>query len=724
MSPRFDYAVRYGCALAALAVLGWSVAAFVLTHLPVPVYLALLAGATALGVLLDLRPRWALAVAGLGLLATPLAARYAPGALDKVWELLAGTFALIRDGWMRRLDAVPPGPGQLVVFLAISFFALVFHGWGIRRRRPWVPLTTGVAWMSLQWLMMFEPTAGHLSWFLLAGLALVAATFSTGRPSTGFLSSRPPAGATGPVVAAVVLLMVVTPVAHLLPRPSPTWTWGRLGDLVVEAFPMFEELRGPGRYGAGRALSGLSWGYGTEVLGGPLALSDQPVLRITFDTRPTWPLYLREQAISTYTGRGWIMDEGTGQKRDAGEPLALLAPGNRSANRLVHTITLLDLPGRYLPAVYDPIRVDVALSEDTNKNLAAHQPPGRNASYRVISYQPWVSQQQLLEWPLVGLPEEYQVYLQLPAVPRDVYELARKVVEGVESPYARALAVEGYLRHNYPYDLAVPPPRAGRDFVAYFLLELKRGYCTYHATAMVVMLRAVGIPARWVQGFRLDEPQEFTGELTVTRAHAHAWVEAYFPGYGWVLFEPTPAHALPQRDAPAPELDGPVQPATGAERPAPGLPEDPDWSLDPDHPAGTLPGVQSPATWAPALVVVVLALLTGWRIAGLQRVRGGGAGRAYELGLCYLAALGVKKSSCETVEEFAARVEAARPDLAAGWRALAAAYTVVTYAPDPGPLDAGELWADLRRELRAGLGPGGYAWTTLVVAWAPARVFR
>ncbi|SHF16715.1 protein of unknown function [Caldanaerobius fijiensis DSM 17918] len=141
------------------------------------------------------------------------------------------------------------------------------------------------------------------------------------------------------------------------------------------------------------------------------------------------------------------------------------------------------------------------------------------------------------------VPSDMKKYLQLPEeLPQRVKDLARQLTGIYDSPFEKAMAIQTYLR-QFSYDLNVPAAPSNRDFTDYFLFDLKKGYCTYYASAMTVMLRSIGIPARYVTGFVYQS----TGDENikedykpVTNASAHAWVEAYFPGYGWINFEPTP----------------------------------------------------------------------------------------------------------------------------------------------------------------------------------------
>jgi len=144
-------------------------------------------------------------------------------------------------------------------------------------------------------------------------------------------------------------------------------------------------------------------------------------------------------------------------------------------------------------------------------------------------------------------PQEIRdTYLQLPPKmdPR-IPQLARKMVGTADNPYDQALAVENYLRTNYGYTLNLTG-KPGADPLAHFLFETKAGHCEYFATAMAVMLRTLGIPSREVNGFLPGEYNDVGGDYIVRASDAHSWVEAYYPGYGWLTFDPTP----PSNDQP------------------------------------------------------------------------------------------------------------------------------------------------------------------------------
>jgi protein-glutamine gamma-glutamyltransferase len=137
-------------------------------------------------------------------------------------------------------------------------------------------------------------------------------------------------------------------------------------------------------------------------------------------------------------------------------------------------------------------------------------------------------------------PEIRANYLGLPPHldPR-IPSLAQTITGSVQSNYARAKAIENYLRQNLGYTLDLPGQEA--DPLAQFLFQRKRGHCEYFASSMAIMLRALGIPARVVNGFRGGEYNDLNRTYIIRGRDAHSWVEVFFPEYGWVTFDPTPS---------------------------------------------------------------------------------------------------------------------------------------------------------------------------------------
>ncbi len=137
-------------------------------------------------------------------------------------------------------------------------------------------------------------------------------------------------------------------------------------------------------------------------------------------------------------------------------------------------------------------------------------------------------------------PEVLGNYLQLPSLDSRIPLLATAIRASTANHYDTAAAIENYLRTHFGYTLQLSstPPS---DPLAEFLFVRKQGHCEYFASSMTVMLRSLGIPARVVNGFRMSEFNDITSQYVVRDSDAHSWVEAYFPGYGWVTFDPTPS---------------------------------------------------------------------------------------------------------------------------------------------------------------------------------------
>ena len=131
-----------------------------------------------------------------------------------------------------------------------------------------------------------------------------------------------------------------------------------------------------------------------------------------------------------------------------------------------------------------------------------------------------------------------ETYLQLPQdLPEMVTLLTGEVTRSAATPLEKVLAVQSFLRKEYLYDLDTPPAAPGQDVVEYFLFHEKRGYCSHFASAMVILLRSSGVPARLAAGYTAWQYDQNENRYAVPASGAHAWVEVYFPQYGWVEFE-------------------------------------------------------------------------------------------------------------------------------------------------------------------------------------------
>jgi hypothetical protein len=288
-----------------------------------------------------------------------------------------------------------------------------------------------------------------------------------------------------------------------------------------------------------------------KLIGPGPKLSKQPVMHVSVAGYDPFPraavgyvslkipprYYWRSFTYDQYNGRGWY----SGPVNVVDYP-----PGNADMpvvdqhHQLVRQTVnpLVDLGG-FVYAAGELVTLDAAYQmawRVTGDALAA-QSAAR--VYTAVSSIPSVTEAELRsagtdypDWLL-------QRYLRLPEqVPDRVRELAFDLTAVQLTPYDQALAIEAYLR-TISYTLNVPAPPLGREVADYFLFDLQRGYCDYFATAMVVLARSAGIPARLVTGYASGGYDVLNAHFVVLEEDAHSWVEVYFPLYGWVEFEPT-----------------------------------------------------------------------------------------------------------------------------------------------------------------------------------------
>lgn len=274
------------------------------------------------------------------------------------------------------------------------------------------------------------------------------------------------------------------------------------------------------------------------------------------------PAYWRANVLEVFTGDSWVsrgsflipVGEGAGQRvvPRSEEP----APGKAVAQVFtidgVHTAYLFTGGYPTQLGLDDPTRV----FSSSAMALRAEKSLGPQFSYTLSVIVPQVKPEDL-----VGLGRDYpsevqELYLGTPlstvteageaVAPsgdfEGIYALNERMIGEAQDPYEIALRVEQYLRVHYMYTLS-PPPSTLRSPYAAFLLDTHKGYCQHFAGAMALMLRLNEIPARVAVGFVTGE--EIEEDLyQVTTNNAHAWVEVYFPGYGWLPFDPTPGQSL------------------------------------------------------------------------------------------------------------------------------------------------------------------------------------
>jgi transglutaminase-like putative cysteine protease len=291
----------------------------------------------------------------------------------------------------------------------------------------------------------------------------------------------------------------------------------------------------------------------SRLLGGQPELLNQVVMTIRTDEPPSLTRadvsvpehdvprhYWRGMTLDHYSGRGWVTKVDSREEVVGDLPL----PAPPDYREVTQYVEFTSYHGDTLYALNAPVWVAEPVE-------VVWYGPGDLArlasgalSYTVVSRLPQPTADDLLTVRPVYSNDIRERYLQLPeTVPTRVFDLAQEVVAEGETIYEQARLLERYLR-GYPYSLEIEPPSPGWDVADYFLFGVREGYCDYYATTFVVMARAVGIPARLASGYVGGYYEAARDVYLVREKDAHSWPEVYFPGWGWIRFEPTAARAV------------------------------------------------------------------------------------------------------------------------------------------------------------------------------------
>ncbi|MEU6697116.1 DUF3488 and transglutaminase-like domain-containing protein [Pseudonocardia sp. NPDC046786] len=390
------------------------------------------------------------------------------------------------------------------------------------------------------------------------------------------------------------------------------------------------------------------------------------------------PAYLRALTLQTYVPQeGW-----TAGRPQPGIPLTGPLPPSTSGPAAEQTVQVDNLGFRdyWLPVFGDPTAIDVGpegWAYDASGGIAYSERPREEEGWSQSMRLPEPSAEQLRG--ASGPVTVDRAYLDTEGVDPRVVQIAWDVTAGATNPFDRAMAIENHFTgpdSPFTYSLATAPG-AGDDALVDFLTVGRTGYCEQYASAMAVMLRAVDVPARVAVGFTAgtDGPDG----RTISTENAHAWVEAWFPGYGWMTFDPTPladgqtiepgyVQQAQEQDGGVPAQEQPA-PEPAQEQPADGGDAAPEPPAPAEGQPATTAGGGSP--WVTLVVVaalvaglVLLALTPGlWRRrqyvrrAGLARAGGtGAAAAAWEEILAASRDHGVPVPPEDTVRAAAARI--------------------------------------------------------------------
>ena len=359
---------------------------------------------------------------------------------------------------------------------------------------------------------------------------------------------------------ALLVPAAVVVIAALLLVPANRTTWAPLENLaqrirsVVEDYIRFTEERMAFSINEkGYDHAGMVDDQVVAMLGGPADPTEDVVMKVEADSG----LLLRGTIKRTYTGYSWVDDQVKARylyydfthrnvrssvfDADSARDSEGFVTRNASVEMLAEGTSTLFVPAQMsefdmglADAVYYNSAGEIFLTRDVasgdSYSFTARVPRSEEALIAAAAQKAGVQD------------NRYQAvladYTALPGgVDSRVYALAVELTQDTNNAAQKAYAIQNHLARNYRYTLDGGYPDMGEDFVSWFLLEAKEGYCSYFASSMAVMCRIAGIPARYVEGYYV--PAQSGGETIVTGKNAHAWVEVYLNGLGWVAFDPT-----------------------------------------------------------------------------------------------------------------------------------------------------------------------------------------
>jgi len=444
-------------------------------------------------------------------------------------------------------DAFP----VIVLLLASTWLMTYFLAWSVFRwNNPWIGLVPGGLALLINISYLPGRSSPSFVVFVIVAVLLIARVHFDGRTrewrdagtsypgSLHFFSMNQTLWAALAIVGAAWVIPLAGTAG---PFPS---VWRSATDPIADRFVglsrVFNAVEGKKGLPLDRYASFLPYrGYFDAVEG--------PVMTV----KTSQPGLLRAGVYDTYTPSGWKIGKRDREQFET-DTAALSAALDAAAAQLRQPLVIEVAVQQPLPVFVvpgEPLLVDKKAKVETagdTSNVTSLLPAKRLREgdiYTAVGLVSGASRSDLISAGVDYPSWATDRYLQLPAeLPPAVANLARQLTQRSDTPYDKAAIIEDYLR-SYPMDIDEEAPPSNSDAVAYFLFDRGSGHPLYHASAMVVMLRALGIPSRLAVGFAIPPNVENTeGIYSVSGSNAYAWPEVYFPSFGWVPFSPSRAY--------------------------------------------------------------------------------------------------------------------------------------------------------------------------------------
>lgn len=453
--------------------------------------------------------------------------------------VLMGFFGFLMDG-LASGELLPAGVRFLLVLMVIKLFNLRRTGDYLHLHAISVVMMVAAALGADPWYFLF-----FLAYLLIGVWALVLlGVTKQGEdlpvPASGLLPGQETTSASGEVTFPLLR--------------TAGWLAAAVFGLTLVLFYALPRLQA-GLYQSGQGTVIRTAGFSGSVdLGalGPIKQDPRIVMRVELPGRARGEkgLYLRGIAFDHYDGRSWVNQMGLQRAIHQTDLGIFSLPGRRSEDQL--SPELFHQQRIFLEPLDTPVLFGTPFMEKVSGKLPAVQVDGGGSfylpfpiaapiEYVAVSRPPTVLPADL--HPLPSAVHYHDAFLryftQVPHRSDRIAALARTVAQHARTPFEQAMAIRDHLSRHYRYSLELPVSDQAHPLEE-FLFNRKTGYCEHYATAMTIMLRTLGVPARLVTGFLATEWNEYGRYYVVRQQDAHAWVEVYLPYSGWITMDPTP----------------------------------------------------------------------------------------------------------------------------------------------------------------------------------------
>ncbi len=445
---------------------------------------------------------------------------------------------------------------SFLLFLVLAITSYLVHFWIFHVKKIfWFLLITVIYVTVIDTFTIYDASSAIVR-LVVAGFFLMTLLFKMRLEEKEQVSSVEYRGKAWTNILTVIIAVVAV-IAFFSPKYEPYWP---------DPLPMMKGVA-TGEGLDGSTVQTVGYGQNDERLGGGFVQDDAVVFTAVTKKRHYW----RGESKEIYTGHGWVSVEPELNKTfrysdTYDEKVSVqLYDRNVPKDKLEATITMVNnhrfwhffYPGELIEINEEQIRFDADskgkpfqfLIDYVTGKVGTTNAENESAmfleEYTLSYYQPKFVINDLLDSSENDPEHIKDMYLQLPILPERVGQLAKEITDEYDNRYDKVKAIEGYFSKNgFQYETEdVAVPEEGQDYVDQFLFETRQGYCDNYSTSMIVMLRTLDIPARWVKGFTQGELVDYISdeyrEYEISNSNAHSWVEVYFPEVGWVPFEPT-----------------------------------------------------------------------------------------------------------------------------------------------------------------------------------------